>query len=102
MPDYDASNFVTDSPYEISNFYCSYVDPLDYRLNSGNISIMTFNIQCISSKFGEFKELISILSINKCAPEIICLQELWQFPDAAVFSLPGYSPLISKLRGGTM
>ena len=96
----DSENFVSDSPYQTSNFYCSYVDPLVYKQNIGIFSIMTLNIQCLTTKFGEFKELISILVNNKCAPDIICLQELWQFPKMAVFSLPGYSPLIYKLRGG--
>jgi len=62
---------------------------------------MTFNIQSISSKFADFNELIALFHVNKCAPDIICLQELWQFPSVANFSLPGYGPLISKLRAGT-
>jgi hypothetical protein len=32
------------------------------------------------------------------APSIICVQELWQFPNTLSFSLPGFHPLEFKLR----
>jgi exonuclease III len=35
---------------------------------------------------------------NECAPDIICLQELWQFPSVVDFNLNGYHPLIYTLR----
>jgi exonuclease III len=63
-----------------------------YR-NCKNVSIMSFNIQSISSKFAEFKDLIDIFSQADCAPDVICLQELWKFPQYANFSLPGYNHL---------
>jgi exonuclease III len=37
-------------------------------------------------------------SHNNCAPDVICLQELWQFPADVRFKLNGYHPLICTLR----
>ena len=99
----DPFNNRFDSPYDICNFSCNYVDPVDLRFNQSNnknLSILTLNIQSISAKFNELVDLINVLSKNCCSPDIICLQELWQFPSSAVFSLPGYSDLTYKLRGG--
>jgi hypothetical protein len=59
---------------------------------------MTLNIQSISAKFLEFSELINLFSNFNCSPDVICLQELWQFPSYANFTLPGYYPLEFKLR----
>ncbi len=99
---FDNNQYMSDSPYENSTFLSSYVDPLVFAQNFQkveNISIFSLNIQSLSSKFNDLHELITMFSINKCNPDIICLQELWQFPDLAVFSLPGYHPLVFKLRG---
>jgi len=62
------------------------------------LSIFSLNIQSISAKFQEFLELINLFSAHNCSPDVICLQELWRFPEYANFSLPGYNPLIFKLR----
>ena len=54
----DPHNHAPDSPYEISNFYCSYTDPLSFRTTyhkSDKFSIMSLNIQCLSSKFCDLK-----------------------------------------------
>ncbi len=95
-------NTYHDSPYVNSVFQCSYVDPLqfasDYK-NSKNISILTLNVQSLSAKFNDVYELIVILNKSNCAPDVLCLQELWQFPSNVDFSLPGYSNLTYKLRG---
>jgi hypothetical protein len=40
---------------------------------------------------------LTLLLESDCAPDIICLQELWQFPTYANFTLPGYNPLEFKL-----
>jgi hypothetical protein len=85
----DESEFVS-SPYEDNLFSCFYVDPTEYTSmyrNCKNVSIMSFNIQSIPSKFAEFKDLINIFSQADCAPDVICLQELWKFPQYANFSL---------------
>jgi exonuclease III len=61
---------------------------------------MSFNIQSISAKFSEFFNFVALLQSNNCAPDVICLQELWQFPNDVNFSLPGYHPLVYELRKG--
>jgi hypothetical protein len=43
-------------------------------------------------------ELINILLSQDSTPEIICLQDLWQFSDFNTFSLPGYNLSEYKLR----
>jgi hypothetical protein len=89
------------SPYNENVFSCSYIDPLSFTTkfrNCENLSIFSLNIQSISAKFRDFLELINLLSDHNCSPDVICLQELWQFPEYANFSLPGYNPLIFKLR----
>ena len=91
-------DFSPDSPYENSNFITSYCDPLNYKQDSKSLSFMTFNIQSISSKFTEFLELICILDKSNSSPDVICLQELWSFPDFKYFNLPNYHPLCFKLR----
>ena len=42
--------------------------------------------------------MIDIMHGCRSAPDVICIQELWQFPDNASFKLNGYHPLIYKLR----
>lgn len=94
-------NESNDSPYENSNFDCTYVDPLNFKEKFGvqkNISMLTLNVQSLPAKFSELHELISVL--GPCAPDVLCLQELWKFPENSNFSLPGYSPLVYRLRGG--
>ena len=89
-----------DNPYELSKFNCMYSGPLNYTFEktSSNLSLMSINLQSINSKYPELCELISALTKNKSEPDIICVQELWQFPPDANFSIPGYHDLIYKLR----
>jgi hypothetical protein len=100
----DEAEYVS-SPYEDNLFSSLYVDPSEFTTMyryCKNVSIMSFNIQSISSKFSDFNELIDILYKADCAPDFICLQELWKFPIYANFVLPGYSCLEYKLRGNNV
>jgi hypothetical protein len=95
-PDFDIC-----TPYEMNNFNCSYYDIESFNSKfrvTPNFSIMTLNIQSISAKFSELKELIISLSMYNTSPDIICLQELWQFNLNQNFQLPGYGKLIYRLR----
>ena len=89
-----------DSPYDINNFNCSYSSPTDYisDASNSNLVFMSINLQSINAKFSDLNELITILSLKKSEPDVICVQELWQFPADADFSLPGYHNLLYKLR----
>jgi len=98
----DDDDLYSSSPYESSNFNCSYYDPVKFASefsNLKNLTIMSINVQSISAKFNELSELILYLDKSKCSPDVICMQELWKIPIPAVFSLPGYSTLISASRG---
>jgi exonuclease III len=41
---------------------------------------MSLNIQSLPAKFNDLKTFTSLLQISKSEPDIICLQELLQFP----------------------
>lgn len=93
------SNF--NSPMGTNNFDCSYLNEIDFVNDFAgckDLIICSINIQSISAKFGKLNELIHILNKGNCGPDIICLQELWRFPDSTSFNLPDYHPLIYKLR----
>ena len=69
--------------------------------NKHNFIAMSINIQSLNAKFTEFKELLECLTYSN-SPDIICIQELWQFPANAEFDLAGYQPLFYKLRAGSV
>jgi hypothetical protein len=99
--DDEDNDFDINSPYTLNNFDCSYSDLSSFNTmfnNTNDISILTLNIQSISAKFAEFSEFISTMCKNSTSPDIICLQELWNFPINANFQLPGYGKLIFRLR----
>ncbi len=91
----DNANFLTDcissSPYSVFNIDCSYSSVLDVSLSNNDLTILSLNIQSINSKFSDFKDLLASFQPSS-PPDIICLQELWQFPSDADFNLPGYHP----------
>ena len=90
-----------DSPYDASKINCFYTcaDSVPTRTNN-ELLILSLNVQSLNSKFVELRDLVATLSMRSATPDIICLQELWQFPNDALFNITGYQPLIYKLRGG--
>ena len=62
---------------------------------------MSINMQSLNAKFGEFKELLDCLTYAN-SPDVICMQELWQFPPNVEYVLAGYQPLFYKLRSGSV
>ena len=91
----------TDSPYETATFSCEYlseVETINKYKNANKPSVLSINIQSLQSKFNNFSTFINSLLVNKCAPDIICIQELWQIPGSDYFILDGYHPLVYKLR----
>jgi len=101
LSDVDNSNFdFTDSPYDSKNINCTYINENEIKklkLNS-DFTLCSINIQSLPAKFSELCQFINILNHSNASPDILCLQELWQFPDSVSFVLPGYHPLIYKLR----
>ena len=95
---------IDDSPYSNLQVQCNYFDENQFAskyFNSNKFSIMSFNIQSLPSKFNEFQELIQNFQINKCEPDIICLQEIWQIVHSSAFSLDDYNPIEYKLRSNS-
>ncbi|MBM3939040.1 MAG: endonuclease/exonuclease/phosphatase family protein, partial [Sphingomonadales bacterium] len=94
-----------ESPYFSTKFDCSYTSEAEFILNftkNTELKILTFNIQSLSAKFAQFSTFIQNLTFNDCSPDIICLQELWQFPDTVAFNLNGYHPMVYKLRSNSV
>ena len=95
----DSPNFFSnsaDSPYENCAFNCDYTDicSLSNNMDNNKFRILTLNVQSLQAKFSELKELIVSLADQKSLPDIICLQELWQFNELTDFIIPGYKPII--------
>jgi exonuclease III len=89
------------SPYGECLITCDYLDEEQFAVkysNNENLTCLSVNIQSLQSKFNEFSEFISQITIKKCKPDIIALQELWTINDADVLSLKGYHQLIFKSR----
>ena len=99
-PDTNNLNF-QDSPYDTTSINCSYIDESELiatRKQRNDFSMLSVNIQSLPAKFTEFSQFISILNASNAAPDVICLQELWNFPLDASFKLNGYHPLAYTLR----
>jgi hypothetical protein len=90
------SDIVNNSVYSDELSFCS-----NYN-NHNDFSMMTLNIQSLPAKFSEFSEFISLLNHNNCAPDVICLQELWQFPASINFNLNDYHPMVYQLRSNSV
>jgi endonuclease/exonuclease/phosphatase family metal-dependent hydrolase len=93
----------SESPYDVCNISSIYTTEYEFiKLKNvkNQASVMSFNIQSISAKFNEFFNFVALLQSINCAPDVICLQELWQFPNDVNFSLPGYHSLVYELRKG--
>ena len=89
-----------DSLYSNLDVQCSDFDENQFINNFKilkNISILSLNIQSLPSKFAEFQELIQNLQINKCEPDILCIQETWQIPNLSSVSLDSYNVIECNL-----
>ena len=88
-----------DSPYNSSSFDCKYVssEELKNSISKNDFLVMSLNVQSLNAKFNDLKDLLDSLTYSKC-PDIICMQELWQFPDKMDFSLAGYQPLFLQIK----
>ena len=103
--DSDAFDFVCtdemDSPYNHAKFSCNFLDEESFCNNYKNdkrISIMSLNIQSISSKISELKEFLDACSSMNCKPDIICIQETWKIIDDSCLHIDGYQPFVYKCR----
>ena len=94
-------DLIDDSPYSNLNITCNYIDEItlcNKYSNNNNFTFMSLNIQSLHAKFNEFQELIVNLTVKKCPPDIILLQEIWQIQNAPSLQLDLYSSLELKSR----
>jgi hypothetical protein len=85
-----------ETPYSESLFSCKYLNETSFCAqfrNNSKFFVMSLNIQSLKAKFNDFRQLISNLLYSNCAPDIICIQEIWQIPSNDLFHLPNYFPL---------
>jgi len=89
------------SPYNVHDINCDYSAlPNNFVIDS-DLSILSINVQSINAKFSDLLDFLSNFSSDSYL-DVICLQELWQFPSNVEFKLPGYSPLVYKLRSNNV
>ena len=82
------ASFNLDINFSVSSIKYNYIfrNPInEIAKNQKNFSFMSLNIQSLTSKFIEFNDMISNLNVNKCSPDVIALQEIWQIQDPAFF-----------------
>ena len=100
--DENKSDFVSsNSPYDLSEILCTYMSENELICHPKFFeqpSVPSLNIQSLSAKFVEFRDTILSFSRNNCAPDIICLQEIWRIHDCTMFNIDGYHPLVYKSR----
>ena len=98
---FGSTNDTSESPYGDCNIQCDYLNEEQFcskYSNNGNVMLMSLNIQSLPSKFDEFNVFINDLLRNKCSPDVIALQELWQLNDPSIFKLNNYQNLTYKSR----
>ena len=104
--DENKSDFVSsNSPYDLSEILCTYMSETELICHPKFFvqpSVLSINIQSLSAKFAEFRESILSFSRNNCAPDIICLQEIWRIHDSTIFNIDGYHHLVYKSRSNNV
>lgn len=93
----------SDSPYADVQIETTYICENDLSIDNDdkNLSIMTLNVQSLPAKFDDLNLMISLLLTKNSAPDIICLQEIWKFPDIVDFKIIGYHSLLYKQRSNS-
>ena len=90
-----------ESPYNELSINCNYYEEphfLNKFKDCKSLSLLSLNIQSISSKFNEFNTFISDLQRSNFKFDFIALQELWYVNDPGIFNLPNYHCLIHNSR----
>jgi hypothetical protein len=63
-------NEANDNPYENHSLTCNYYDELSYAKkfkNLKNLSIFSLNVQSLSAKYNDIKELFNLFSSHSCS-----------------------------------
>ena len=96
----DLDDFNFDNPFSNVEINSNYYDENEfcarYRNFSG-LSLITWNIQSLNSKFDGFKEFISTLSEKNIIIDVFALQEVFNIENDNFFNIEGYD-LFYKCR----
>jgi hypothetical protein len=81
---------------------CKYYNIEEFQNKVHNLndkfSTLSLNIRSFPGKKSEFDELIADLNFNRFKFSLIAIQEVWNIPEYMNSDIPGYHPLIYKLR----
>ena len=94
-----------DSPYDSTNISCNYMCENEFIstfANNTKPSVLSINVQSLPAKFNDLCEFINSLKVSNCAPDIICLQEIWKLPNDDFFNIEGFHPLVYKSRSNSV
>ena len=87
--------------YDDIDLSSKYYDPetfsSEFKENK-NLSVLSLNVQSLSSKFTSLLDLISYWNQKGVTFDIICLQETFSIPIPSLFSIPSYHEIIYKTR----
>jgi hypothetical protein len=61
---------------------------------------LSINIQSLQSKFEQLRTELNDFESKNISIDIIALQEIWDVNYPELFDIPGYKPLICKMRRG--
>ena len=99
----DSSNINFDNPFYEINFDSRYFEELEfcekYR-NNDNLSLITWNIQSLNSKFEGLLEFISNLNNFNINIDVLCFQEIFEISNPDFFHLDNYDFYFKTRRGG--
>lgn len=93
---------IQDSPYEDIELNCNYYSEDELKkqfADNSNLSMMSFNIQGLGSKFDQLNEMLTSLKQSKITFDIIALQECFSVPSPELFRIDNYHiPLIKNRK----
>jgi hypothetical protein len=88
------------NPYENLNIHSKFYDISSFSssfCNSTSSIFLNINIQSLTSKIDNLKEIICSFANHNINIPVIALQEIWQIPFPEALSIPGYK-LVFKQR----
>ena len=84
---------------------CKYYEIEEFQNMVGNISknfsSISLNIRSLTGKLGHFHEFVNDINCNNFKFSFISIQETWNIPVHLNTDIPGYKPLIYKIRDST-
>jgi len=87
------------SPYNEINISTRYVDLEQLPVFDNNqLSVISINIQSLPAKFNDLVDWLCALAHLDRAPDVVCIQEIWQIHDIGMYNIEGYHPLIMNCR----